>query len=69
MERQEEEKKSRVVKIGSKESWESYVSQATNQGSPVSSTYSSSSSSSDLIFIAVFEICQIFLGNLLGLDG
>ncbi|KAE9452669.1 hypothetical protein RHGRI_004452 [Rhododendron griersonianum] len=34
MERQEEEKKSRVVKIGSKESWESYVSQATNQGSP-----------------------------------
>ncbi|KAF7150849.1 hypothetical protein RHSIM_Rhsim02G0114900 [Rhododendron simsii] len=35
MERQEEEKKSRVVKIGSKESWESYISQATNQGSPI----------------------------------
>ncbi|KAH7859253.1 hypothetical protein Vadar_033659 [Vaccinium darrowii] len=35
MERQEEEKKSRVVKIDSKESWESYLSQGTNQGSPV----------------------------------
>ncbi|XP_058194963.1 thioredoxin-like protein CXXS1 [Rhododendron vialii] len=35
MESQEEEKKSRVVKIGSKESWESHVSQATNQGSPI----------------------------------
>ncbi|KAI8567469.1 hypothetical protein RHMOL_Rhmol02G0124300 [Rhododendron molle] len=35
MERREEEKKSRVVKIGSEASWESYVSQATNQGSPI----------------------------------
>ncbi|KAK6268909.1 hypothetical protein QUC31_013069 [Theobroma cacao] len=35
MEGQEQQSKSRVVKIGSVESWDFYVNQATNQGCPI----------------------------------
>ncbi|OMO76684.1 Thioredoxin [Corchorus capsularis] len=35
MEGQEQQNKSRVVKVDSKESWDFYVTQATNQGCPI----------------------------------
>ncbi|CAL5409677.1 unnamed protein product [Camellia sinensis] len=42
MESQEQENKSRVVKIESKESWESYLSQSTNQGTPIVAHFTAS---------------------------
>ncbi|KAI7999565.1 Thioredoxin-like protein CXXS1 [Camellia lanceoleosa] len=42
MESQEHENKSRVVKIESKESWESYLSQSTNQGTPIVAHFTAS---------------------------
>ncbi|KAL6992703.1 Thioredoxin-like protein cxxs1 [Sarracenia purpurea var. burkii] len=42
MESQEQEKKSRVVKVDSKETWESYVSQTTNQGCPIVAHFTAS---------------------------
>ncbi|KAL7212032.1 hypothetical protein ACSBR2_014819 [Camellia fascicularis] len=42
MESQALENKSRVVKIESKESWESYLSQSTNQGTPIVAHFTAS---------------------------
>ncbi|XP_057488433.1 thioredoxin-like protein CXXS1 [Actinidia eriantha] len=55
MESQDEESKSRVVKIQSKDSWESYLSQATNQGCPIVAHFTASWCMPSVVMNPVFE--------------
>ncbi|PSS04728.1 Thioredoxin-like protein [Actinidia chinensis var. chinensis] len=55
MESQDQESKSRVVKIQSKDSWESYLSQATNQGCPIVPHFTASWCMPSVVMNPVFE--------------
>ncbi|PSS04726.1 Thioredoxin-like protein [Actinidia chinensis var. chinensis] len=55
MESQDQESKSRVVKIQSKDSWESYLSQATNQGCPIVAHFTASWCMPSVVMNPVFE--------------
>lgn len=59
MEKQEHLKKSKVIKIDSKESWEHYISYATNQNYPVSLLYLTSISLYLIVAVINF-LCYLF---------
>ncbi|GFS29452.1 hypothetical protein Acr_00g0006770 [Actinidia rufa] len=55
MESQDQENKTRVVKIQSKDSWESYLSQATNQGYPIVTHFTASWCMPSVVMNPFFE--------------
>ncbi|XP_057470541.1 thioredoxin-like protein CXXS1 [Actinidia eriantha] len=55
MESQDQENKTRVVKIQSKDSWESYLSQATNQGCPIVTHFTASWCMPSVVMNPFFE--------------
>ncbi|PSR98530.1 Thioredoxin-like protein [Actinidia chinensis var. chinensis] len=55
MESQDQENKTRVVKIQSKDSWESYLSQATNQGYPIVTHFTASWCMPSVVMNSFFE--------------
>lgn len=55
MENQEQQTKSRVVKVDSAESWDFYVTQATNQGCPIVVHFTASWCMPSVVMNSVFE--------------